>query len=293
MIRHLKHSQIDFDLYDTCVRQSSFPTLYAASWYLDIVTGNDWELLVVGNYEAVMPLPYGRARQTFLRRRIMQPMFCQQLGVFAKTDVSEHIPQELLTTFFKLQPFTYHFNHANAIFLKDFEALKSRTNLVLPLNQSPEIIKNGFSTNLRRNIRKAEKAGLDFRMLESDAIPELIRLKKASIRIKLSGKVYKRMVDLMKAAMDRNHGFLCGVFDKDALISSAFILKSYDRLVYLIAAKSEAAEKNGAAHFLLYNLIKELSLKHDKLDFEGSDQKGVARFFKSFGSKEENYFAFS
>jgi len=293
MIKHLKYNQIDFDLYDHCVRNSSFPTLYAAPWYLDIVSGNDWELLVAGNYDAVMPLPYGRAKQTFLMRRIIQPLFCQQLGLFAGPDVATRLQHELIAKFFTLNPFAYHFNYTNWQLLKDYGSIKPRTNFVLSLDQNPDVIVSSFSTNLRRNIRKAEKTGLDFRLVGKEVIPELIALKKAAMQAKLSEKSYKRMETLMNASIERNLGFICGVYANEDLIASAFILKSFDRIIYLIAAKSQDAEQNGAAHYLLYNLIKDSVLKHNKLDFEGSDQEGIARFFKSFGSTEEKYWAFS
>jgi hypothetical protein len=43
--------------YDTCMAQSLNSRIYAFSWYLDAVADH-WDVLVYGDYEAVMPLPW-------------------------------------------------------------------------------------------------------------------------------------------------------------------------------------------------------------------------------------------
>ncbi|VAW26447.1 hypothetical protein MNBD_BACTEROID04-1052, partial [hydrothermal vent metagenome] len=57
MIYYYKRNQIDIVKYDTCITKSINTRVYANSWYLDIVADN-WDVLVLNDYEAVMPLPW-------------------------------------------------------------------------------------------------------------------------------------------------------------------------------------------------------------------------------------------
>ena len=79
MIYFVKRNQIDEEKYNNCIATSLQSRMYAYSWYLDIVADN-WNVLVLDDYEAVMPLPF---HKKFLISYISQPFFTQQLGVFS------------------------------------------------------------------------------------------------------------------------------------------------------------------------------------------------------------------
>ena len=55
-IRHLRHNEINYSLWDKCITNAKNSLVYASTWYLDVVSP-DWEALVAGNYEYIMPLP--------------------------------------------------------------------------------------------------------------------------------------------------------------------------------------------------------------------------------------------
>jgi len=57
MIKYLKHTEINYAAWDACVKQSPNALLYAYSWFLDMAA-DQWDALVYGNYDAVMPLPW-------------------------------------------------------------------------------------------------------------------------------------------------------------------------------------------------------------------------------------------
>ena len=57
MIQYLKNNEIDIEKYDNCIKSSLNSRIYAFSWYLNIVADN-WDVLVLNDYEAVMPLPF-------------------------------------------------------------------------------------------------------------------------------------------------------------------------------------------------------------------------------------------
>ena len=86
-INYLKHLQIDKPKWDLTIENSKNGLVYALSWYLDIVCPN-WDALVSGDYEFVMPLP---TRQKLGNKILYQPVFSHQLGIFSKYEISPEI----------------------------------------------------------------------------------------------------------------------------------------------------------------------------------------------------------
>ena len=81
MIKYIKRRDLDITKYDACIENSIQSRIYALSWYLDVVADN-WDVLVLNDYEAVMPIPW---KQKFGLKYITQPYFCQQLTIYSKT----------------------------------------------------------------------------------------------------------------------------------------------------------------------------------------------------------------
>ncbi len=80
-IRYLKRQDLDLNAWDECIRLSPAGLLYARSFFLDAITDGQWDALVMGDYEAVMPLTWNKKYGfTYL----YQPNFVPVLGVFAK-----------------------------------------------------------------------------------------------------------------------------------------------------------------------------------------------------------------
>ena len=85
MIRYLKNSEIDTGKWDETVLGSVNTSIYAYSWYLDIVC-DSWDALVEDDYVGVMPLPW---KQKVGIKYLYQPPFTQQLGLFSPALISE------------------------------------------------------------------------------------------------------------------------------------------------------------------------------------------------------------
>ncbi|WP_373942482.1 hypothetical protein OEG92_04340 [Polaribacter sejongensis] len=71
MIQYVKRKDLNILKYDACIENSIQSRIYAFSWYLDIVADN-WDVLVLGDYKAVMPLPW---KQKYFIKYITQPFF--------------------------------------------------------------------------------------------------------------------------------------------------------------------------------------------------------------------------
>ena len=92
MIQYVSRKLLDEKKYDFCIENSIQSRIYAFSWYLDIVADH-WDVLVLNDYEAVMPIPW---KQKLGFKYITQPYFCQQLGIFSLTTISEETQLEFI-----------------------------------------------------------------------------------------------------------------------------------------------------------------------------------------------------
>ncbi|MBA7546412.1 hypothetical protein ES705_38802 [subsurface metagenome] len=149
MIRYLKHSAINKKKWDDCIEKSNISRSFGFSWYLDIVSPN-WHALVLDDYQAVMPLTWKRRYGLFY---LIQPVFCQQLGIFALQ------PETLIHSFLKHIPrkFLYvKISISNNELLTDSNfTYKTRTNYILYLKKSSQELKREYSKSNAKNIRKA------------------------------------------------------------------------------------------------------------------------------------------
>jgi hypothetical protein len=286
-ITYLKHNQIDKAKWDECINHSPNRIVYAQSWYLDVVS-KGWEALVAADYETVMPLTHGNKYGiTYL----FQPFFTQQLGVFSRKEAN----QNLVDMFLNSIPAKFKFidialNKGNNCQLGEFQT-KNNVNYELKLDKSYSEIAKGYSSNTKRNINKAAQNKLSVILDVSTA--KLIQLFRNNL-----GKGIKNIKDghyqLLKQIMDRSllelNGEIYGVNSNDGkLCAGAFFLKSYDSFIFLFSATNDESKENGAMFLIIDQFIRKHADEKIILDFEGSNIKSLARFYKSFGADEFNY----
>ena len=77
MIKYFLHNKIDLVKWDSCIDQSLNGIVYAKSYYLNNMSP-DWNALILGDYEAVMPVTW---RKKWQIKYLAQPAFTQQLGL--------------------------------------------------------------------------------------------------------------------------------------------------------------------------------------------------------------------
>src|SRR5436305_12201107 len=79
-IRYVLNQEIDKEKWDACLLSSDNPLIYARSSFLNSMC-RYWDGLVLNDYEAIMPLPWGRKWRV---RYIYSPYFVVAGGVFGK-----------------------------------------------------------------------------------------------------------------------------------------------------------------------------------------------------------------
>ena len=101
MIYCIKRKDLDVEKYDACIAASVQFRIYAFSWYLDICCTN-WMVLVLNDYEAVMPIPY---RKKYGIKYVYPPLWILELGLYSKKKSSIDSFLEVLKAILNLQNF--------------------------------------------------------------------------------------------------------------------------------------------------------------------------------------------
>ena len=77
--------------------------------------------------------------------------------------------------------------------------------------------------------------------------------------------------------------------ENNELLAVVFFLTLYGRHILLFNASVRDSSKFNYMTILIDYFIRKNAFKNEFLDFEGSNIKGVKRFYESFGAVEKNY----
>ncbi|MBP9016784.1 MAG: peptidoglycan bridge formation glycyltransferase FemA/FemB family protein [Paludibacteraceae bacterium] len=277
-IKHLEHSEIDYEKWNKSILHAKNQLVYAETWYLDIVSP-DWEALVADDYEYVMPLP---VKTKYAIPYLVQPILTQQLGIFSASEISEIIIKEFLK---KIPYPSYELNFNEENFIPEAEAFP---NYILSLRPSYEQLRAKFSKNTRRNIEKAQQAGLQVRdfLSVNDFLNFYYSLEKKFIFPERS-----LLEMLIGKGKEKNAVDIFGIFSPhNELIATLCMIHSKKRFTYWIPVSNAVGKKTSAMFLLVDEIIRQNAESEAILDFEGSRIEGIARFYKGFGSEYKPYY---
>ena len=314
-IRYLKRQQIDPQQWDACIDQSPNGMIYASSSYLDEMALH-WDALVLGNYEAVMPLTWNRKWGI---RYLYQPPLSPQLGVFSR----QRITEEIVGAFLKKARSHFKFAEIYLNFTNEYPGLQPFTNIVLNLNAPYEQLRANYKKDLEKNIRRA--AGFSLQYSPSSDVGSAIDLYKqyyAARTPHVREADYRRFTQFCNNALKtdsviirrvegpgerqataeaqndqpstaaalKDQRFTAEAQNDQPPVAVALLLKRRDRLYLLMSVCSPDGRKMEANHFLLDNLIREFAATNTILDFDGSEIPGIAHFYRNFGGFDQPFF---
>lgn len=285
----VKHEDIDKKKWDENIKKSCNGLLYAESWYLDIVSPG-WNALIDDDYRVLMPLTCSKK---LMLQYILQPVYTKQLGIFYP-DQSD--PPET-DTFMKAIPIRYkyvniNFNPYNEI-PSDYGQITYHQNHELELSGTYKTIYNGYSTNAKRNLKKAVKNGISITEgMDSDM---LVEFKRKHIEGLKPGTVKKYMNILRKLsykALSDGTGEIIGALTpRNELCAVAFFINTSQRHYFLLCASSTEGKVTQAMNMVMDHYFSKHAGHQVKLDFTGSDLKGVGYFNQSLGAKVFHYYS--
>ena len=281
-MKFLKRNQIDDEKWNDCILKSPNGLIYGITWFLDELTSN-WCAFVVekeGGYASVFPVPY---KSKFGIKYVCMPFFIQQLGLFSL----EYSAEEEYKVISLLKQ-KFKFIELNLNYKSDRG--EARKNLVLKLNSEYTDIQESFSKNHFRNLKKAEKSGL--KIINNTSIENVIslfRLDRGSDLKTYSDYDYENLLSLSQKASRLSALISIGVEHNNQLICGGVFMKFKNRITFLFSGNSKKGKDFGALFFLLNYVIKKYAKSGFILDFEGSENEGLSRFYAGFGATEQNY----
>jgi len=287
MIKYIQQQDINRSKWDICVDESFNGLIYAKSWYLDIVS-DQWDALVENNYEKIFPLVY---RKKWGLYYLYQPVFTQQLGLFSKNLLTEKNVLEFIRAIpEKFRFVEINLNTLNKLPVGEYKTVNWLTH-ELDLINSHENIRKNYSTNLKRNLKKAESKGLEIsKNIKPDDIIHLFRKNRGKSISNLDDTDYLKLSRLAYSGIYKGMVATYGVYsENNTLCAGAIFLQRKKKTIFLFSGLNEQGKKSNAMAFLIDAYIKEHQHSHLTMDFEGSNDLNLARFYKSFGSTEITY----
>jgi len=243
---------------------------------------------VEGDYERVFPINFKKKAGINI---IFQPFFTQQLGVFSRTELNP----EIINSFLKAIPRKYrvidlNLNIHNKPDLPDFE-YTPQLNHELDLIGDYAGLRKNYSTNTRRNLVKAESEGLSVvKGIKPDDVIDLFRANRGKGIKVLKDANYLKLKRLIYTCIYKGIGSVYGVYtESNILCAAAVFLKSHKKSVFIFSGLSDEGRDKRAMFFLMDHFIREHSNKHLTLDFDGSNNEALARFYKGFGSTKIDF----
>ncbi|MCS3869734.1 hypothetical protein J3D55_002650 [Chryseobacterium ginsenosidimutans] len=272
MIRTLKYHEIDFEKYTQCLENSEQRNWYAKKEVLDELSGN-WELLVSGDYEAILPVPL---KKKLGINFVIMPLFCQQLGVFSDKDNVEINDRFLKYLRKNYKIFLYTFNKDNSF----SEDLEKKKNYVIPLSDYVILHRKKYFKGRKSTTKCAQH--LIYKEIEANS--EHISF----IENNFKGLTKQTDVDKFKKYLNflsENDSLkLCAAYLDEKLINIAVLISEKDQLSLLGLINDENYKSENGPSFLIDKILNHYI--HEKtFNFMGSNIRGIEVFFKSFGGE--------
>lgn len=282
-IQYLHNHELNADKWDACIRDAEPGLLYAYSWYLDIVC-DEWDALVLNDYEAVMPLPFTKK---FGFHLAIQPPFAQQLGIFSTATMNP----ELIRSFINAIPKKFKWVKYQLNYRNHSDVQSTRTNFVLDLIQPYEQLRAAYDKSLIRHLKKSEKSscslieGVDF-----PSLMELVDYQNKAKNMGISLKSREKLKQILNSATAKGAVFVVGFYSPmNHLCSAGIFLKDRDRIYYLQGASDDVGREHYGMGRILDYVIHKYSGQAYTLDFEGSEIPGIAHFFQHFAPQNSPY----
>jgi hypothetical protein len=278
-LRYVKRKDLDTGKWNNCITNSSNVIIYALSFYLDALAEN-WDALVLRDYEAVMPLPW---KKKWGIKYLYQPAFVQQTGIFFTTACNK---SAFITKAKKYFLFAEIFMGQQ----KNISSTSLHNNFFLHLRNSYQQIICNYKNDLKKNIRHSKKFNLVYKNTKN--YKEIIEVFSNQYKKKLHSLTKKDYINFEQLCnlLEQQQMLLCRtVYDENGLLAGCITFLFKNRLYLIMCVTLPAGRKKEATHFLIDRIIHEFSGCDIVLDFEGSDVPGIAHFYQNFGSINEPY----
>lgn len=281
MIRHLRHGQIDKGAWDALLDRCAGPVWYARSAVLDAASPG-WEALWDEERRALMPLTHHRRWGI---PYLYQPFPLQQLGVFAPT-------QDALRNGEFLQALPKRFRLVD-IYLTNAAVegagpgwrFTPRQDQLVPLDRPIAGIRQGYSTNHIRSLRRAEAAGLELdTAMGPEAFLHFLMSAPQWAAWQVGLRQQRSLRSLVELVAERGEGGCAAVLRDGRPVAAGCFVHHGDRIIFLKGLALPEARSVNAMHLLIDRVLERHAGSARWLDLAGSSDPALARFYAGFGT---------
>ncbi|MBX9733579.1 MAG: hypothetical protein K2X37_05930 [Chitinophagaceae bacterium] len=263
----------------TLKKNTTKASIYMDPAYLSTITDN-WLAVVNADYSVITAIPF--KKKWGIAYAYTAP-FVQATSIIG--DLSHNTKQTIIHTIQKKLLYgtlaSYDINSLNIG--------ETKTNFLLPLNRSYEIIHENFTNDLKKNITKAAKKELVYD--STNNLNEAIHLY-ISINGHKTPHIQKGIYDRLKKYCTQNQSnyHIRSVKDKYGnLVATTLLLVKYGRIYNLLNTVTTHGRRLQANHWLFHKILEEFSNSCMIFDFEGSSIPGIRSFYRGFSPLEEAY----
>lgn len=283
MITRVSRKELNIEKYNSCITNALQTNVFGYSWYLDGICTN-WDVLVLNDYEAVMPIPW---RKKYFLKYVYIPLWLIELGIYSPEVEDEN--EFLIELFDEFKFIEAKTNTHNSFSMFD-DSQKDYQRQVLYLKESYKTIFSGYRKDRKKDLKRAAKNDLTERW--NDKPEKLIALFKENVgkRVKIKEEDYAVLLRLMNVCIEKRKGEILSVYNgNNEIIASGFFLKHAKKATILVSSTDFKNRKNGANTFLINSAIYKYQPNFEVFDFGGSVMKSIATYFLSFGATTEKY----
>lgn len=283
---------MDRSRWDAAVRSAHNSAVYGMSWYLDACAPG-WSGLVYGDYEQVMCVPIKRK---LTATAALQPLFVQQVGPFSQTELTRGDVHRFLGFLNQKVGKVTLYLTPQCTGLADGFDTTLRYSQIVPLDKPLDDIRNRYGSNLRRNIKKAEKSALTLTFIDDfTTVIQAFKAQAGDHVAQIGEEGFGKLQHLLKALQTHTRCLIPQVQDAEGnVLYTAFFSVFGQTVLYVKGAGTEAAKKNGAGHWLMDRMLAHFHAEACTVfDFGGAHAENVRNFNKQFGGNEFEYLCFN
>jgi hypothetical protein len=201
--------------------------------------------------------------------------------VFSSHPVNENIIEHFI------QKIPYRSYHLNLNEQNYYGKGVKQPNFILNLNKDYDTLFAAYSTNIKRNLKKAQQAAI----CVSDNIEPEQFLNFYFSAINDNAKPNETLTtNILKTGYEKEKLHLYAAYTaENELISVLGLLRSKGRLIYLLAVSNTMGKEFSVMSLMVDKIIQNFAGTNIDIDFEGSKVAGIARFYQGFGAEETLY----
>lgn len=295
--KETKHEYIEF-----C--KENYVPIFQQPWWLDATAGKEnWGVVVAYNGKQIGGFwPYCIKKKRGFTK-ITQPkltksvspiiVFPDDMGEAKRMSFMTDVTKDMFAKLPAYDDFSQNLDRSISTWLPwhwcGFSCTPKYTYVLNDLSDLEQVKKN-FRSNLKRQIKKADKRLSVNEINDTDKVYELNELtfQRQNKTVPFE-KSYLRRVD---KACKTHHSRTILLAEDEAGRAHSCLYLVYDSkyMYYLIGGSDPDLRNSGAASLLLWKAIELAAQKGLKFDFEGSMIEPISRFMRSYGAQEEQYF---